>query len=328
MNAEEIERLYAALSYPTTAKFKAALEKRGVKLNTKEVQEITSRFGQRQVLAPDRKFPGRIVSPDLNARWAADLMSYVAQPAVVDERTYRYVLIVQDIFSRKIWTEALQSKIETSVVFERILDRVYRETASKRVRGKTNTFKIPEDMRRPKEVNCDRGQEFAGRRFIEMAASHRITVKNKENKNDLSTLDSAISTLKGVLTRRVVTIGAGNWAQELKEATESYNELPHEHLQGVDPNQVAENKDVIFSLQEDAGNGYAQNEAVFQKRIAKFEAAGRAHRAPVDTRATRSFKPRYSEEITVGFPANSKRALPVNPDSTRVAFPAYAGRHR
>ena len=68
MNAEEIERLYATLSYPTTAKFKAALEKRGVKLKTKEVQEITSSFGQRQVLAPDQKFPGRIVSPDLNAR--------------------------------------------------------------------------------------------------------------------------------------------------------------------------------------------------------------------------------------------------------------------
>ena len=76
-----------------------------------------------------------------------------------------------------------------------------------------------------------------------MALHHRIIVKNKQNKNDLSTLDSAISTLKGILTRRVITPGAGNWAQELPAATESYNDLPHEHLQGVNPNQVAGNKD-------------------------------------------------------------------------------------
>ena len=156
MNAEEIERLYATLSYPTTAKFKAALEKRGVKLKTEEVQAITSKFGQRQVLAPEQKYAGRIVSPDLHARWAADLISYVAQPAVSSEQTYRYVLIVQDIFSRKIWTDALQSKDETTPAFERILDRVCRETPTKQIRSKTNTFRIPEDMRKPKEVICGR----------------------------------------------------------------------------------------------------------------------------------------------------------------------------
>jgi hypothetical protein len=177
-------------------------------------------------------------------------------------------------------------------------------------------------MRRPKEVNCDRGHEFAGRVFTAMAQRHGIAVRFKVDRNDLATLDSAISTLKSILTRRTVTVGAGNWAEELKEATESYNELPHEHLQGVDPNQVASNKDVIFSLQEDAGNGFAHNDAVVRKRIAKFEAAG-AHREPVDVKVARSFKPRYQETIKVGPPANPKRALPVHPESTRVAFPAY-----
>jgi len=322
MDDDQIAVLYAKLSYPTAAKFRATLAKRGVKISIKEAQEIASRSGQRQVLAPAQQYPGRIVSPDLNARWAADLISYVSQPAAVEGRTYRYVLVVQDIFSRKIWTEALQTKADTTPAFERILDRVYQETAHKRVQGKTNAFVFPEDMRKPKEVNCDRGQEFAGRRFTDMAERRGFNVRYKSNKNDFSTLDRAISTLKEILTRRTVTIGNGNWAQELKEATESYNELPHEHLQGVDPNQVASNKDVIFSLQEDAGNGFAHNDAVVRKRIAKLEAAG-AHREPVDVKVARSFKPRYQETIKVGPPANMKRALPVNPESTRVAFPAY-----
>ena len=84
--------------------------------------------------------------------------------------------------------------------------------------------------------------------FREMAERHGIVIRYKENKNDLATLDSAISTLKSILTRRVITVGASNWAKELPAATESYNELPHEHLQGVDPNLATSNKDVIFSL--------------------------------------------------------------------------------
>ena len=81
----------------------------------------------------------------------------------------------------------------------------------------------------------------------------------------------------------------------------------------------------FFSLQEDAGNGFAHNDAVVRKRIAKFEAAG-AHREAIDVRTARAraFKPRYQEEVKVGPPANMRRAIPVNPESTRVTFPAYA----
>ena len=104
------------------------------------MQEFVSKYGQRQVLAPERPYAGRIVSPDLNARWAADLISYVAQPVKVGEQTFRYVLIVQDIFSRKIWTEALQKKGDTTAAFERILDKAYQETPRKRIQGKTNEF--------------------------------------------------------------------------------------------------------------------------------------------------------------------------------------------
>ena len=91
-----------------------------------------------------------------------------------------------------------------------------------------------------------------------MAERRGLTIRYREHRNDMSTLDNAISTIKGILTRRAVTPGAGNWAQELPAATESYNELPHDHLQGMDPNQVAGNKDLIFSLQEDAGNEFAK----------------------------------------------------------------------
>jgi hypothetical protein len=168
MDDDQIAVLYAKLSYPTAAKFRATLAKRGVKISVKDAQEIASRFGQRQVLAPEQSYTGRIVSPDLNARWAADLISYVAQPAVVEGQTYRYVLAVQDIFSRKLWTEPLRTKTDATAAFERILDQVYGETAHKKVRGKTNVFIFPEEMRKPKELNIDNGPEFRTRAFSAM----------------------------------------------------------------------------------------------------------------------------------------------------------------
>ena len=96
--------------------------------------------------------------------------------------------------------------------------------------------------------------------------------------------------------------GAGNWAQELPAATESYNELPHDHLQNMDPNQVVGSKDIIFfSLQEDAGNRYAQNDQVVRRREARLEPAG-GYREPITSKAQqqRSFKRHYGDEVKVG----------------------------
>ena len=57
MEDQQIEELYAKLSYPTAAKFRAALEKRGIKLSAKAVQEFVSKYGQRQVLRPSGHMP-------------------------------------------------------------------------------------------------------------------------------------------------------------------------------------------------------------------------------------------------------------------------------
>ncbi len=55
-------------------------------------------------------------------------------------------------------------------------------------------------------------------------------VRVSDSKNDLATLDRAMSTFKSIITRRTITKGAGNWAQELERDTASYNGVEHEHL--------------------------------------------------------------------------------------------------
>jgi hypothetical protein len=77
------------------------------RISGKDSKELLAKAGQRQIIARTQHFDGKIASGRLDARWAADMISYVAQPAKVGGETMEFVLIVQYIFSREIWTRAL-----------------------------------------------------------------------------------------------------------------------------------------------------------------------------------------------------------------------------
>jgi hypothetical protein len=69
---------------------------------------------------------GKITAVKINDRWAADLIDYTAKPSMVEgsESPYQYILIGQDIFSRKIFVHALRSK--TADVVEQAFQSIVR----------------------------------------------------------------------------------------------------------------------------------------------------------------------------------------------------------
>jgi hypothetical protein len=75
-------------------------------ISIKEAKAFVEKAGQRQILAKTRPFDGKIAAGDLDERWAADIISYVAQPAKTPRGTMKFVLVVPDIFSRELWTRA------------------------------------------------------------------------------------------------------------------------------------------------------------------------------------------------------------------------------
>ena len=107
--AEQLSEIYKQLNYPSAAVFHRALAKRGIPARLADIQEFVSSRSERQVIAPPPKFTGKIVAFDINARWAADLISFVTRPVKSNEGAMAHVLIVQDIFSRFIWTVAMTS---------------------------------------------------------------------------------------------------------------------------------------------------------------------------------------------------------------------------
>ena len=330
--AVDVGQLYRELNFPSAAKFRQALAQRGLPARLADVARFTQPEGARQVLAARPTYDGRIVSTGPDKRWAADLISYVADPAKTAQKRYsvkrssapaRYILVAQDIWSRKIWTAALTNVSEATDAMERILEQT---------------------GRKPAEMNVDMGVEF-GQPFQDMLRRRGIALRQKDpkDKNAIATVDRAIATLKSALTRRVSQPNSGNWAEELQAATNGVNNSPHDHLDGATPNMAAEgdNASLQFDLMQDAAEGLVANDALLRGRQEKIEAQG-AYRTleSADGPRQRGFKPRWSEAVhkvgsfkTPGVVVDgngketmTKHVLPVPAGSTAVAFSQYATR--
>ena len=116
---ERVVALYKELSYPSAAKFKAALTKRGIDVPDAFVRQIASEQGSRQLYAPPPKFTGKVTATNVDDRWAGDVIDF--QSKTRKQGASVYVLLVQDIFSRFLFAAALRSKAEVEAALLRIM---------------------------------------------------------------------------------------------------------------------------------------------------------------------------------------------------------------
>ena len=119
--AELLNKLFADLGFPSPAVFHKTLNKRGIPITMKKAKEFAASRSERQKLSAPPKYEGRIVSFNINHKWATDLISFVSRPAKTPNQTYTHIIIVQDIFSRFIWAEPLTSVTAATSAFEKIL---------------------------------------------------------------------------------------------------------------------------------------------------------------------------------------------------------------
>ena len=218
-----IAALYEELSYPSAAKFKAALTKRGIQVSDAVVRQLAGKQADRQLFAPPPRFTGKVVAQHVDDRWAADVIDF--QSKTSKKGAPLFVLIVQDIFSRFLFAKALRSKAEVETAFFSLLK---------------------ETKRKPEELNTDNGSEFLNRSFQAMLKQQNIWHVTKEAPQDLATLDRAIGELRAVLSRR--TTRGGPWYDELDKAVKSMNGTEHSALFNRDPDDVENDKDLDFDL--------------------------------------------------------------------------------
>lgn len=292
---DAIRGVYEELNFPSADKLKRALKARGIPFAAKDVANLVREDVVRAVQAPGYKFTGKIASSHLDSRWFADLIDFSAAPSdggrrvkALEEATKpkgkKYILVVQDVFSRMIWAEALEDKRGQTVL-----------AAFKRIMEKSG--------RKPMSLTTDGGSEF-GQYFEGPVQSLGIEVKHKQpiDVNAIATLDVAIGQLKKALARVARSADVDDWSTVLQRVVAGQNKVPNnEYLEGQAPSSVAGNAALREHLEDKNRDFSATNHAQAEQRKRALSAAG-GFRVPAVAHGQvrggrRAWKPTFEADV-------------------------------
>ena len=276
-----LTKLAKRLGYPGSAKLYAAAVREDVPATRKDVDAFVRHNAARQVFARRPKYEGKIVARDVDDRWAADLIDYSKRTSKrEDGAPYMYVLIVQDIFSRKLYARAMVEKTPqtTADAFESIV----------REHGKA-----------PRRLDTDGGAEFTAAPFQEYLQEEDIMHVRKDlrDTNATGTLDAAIRNVREQLARIMASENVRAWHTVLKRAIDAYNDTVHSHLHGRTPDDLPEDDVLRFRLQAEASNDQGKNEAIIKRRSDALQRLGAFRNELVpEKHMKRAYEPRWSDQ--------------------------------
>ena len=145
--AETLSQLWEELAAPSATAFLKALRARWISAREADVREFGSSKSQRQIIQTGVKSTGKIVAHYPDDRWAADVINYTSRPAERNKKKFAHALIVQDMFSRYLWTAEMSSVPDTTATSTKILEST---------------------DRRPRMLTTDKGPEFVANSFEEV----------------------------------------------------------------------------------------------------------------------------------------------------------------
>ena len=140
--------------------------------------------------------------------------------------------------------------------------------------------------RAPTQLITDADGVFKAPSFEALMRKHDIAHSFKESKNDISTVDRLISTIRRALARESAESGENDWAKQLDKVVKGHNDAPHRRLFGASPTDASKppetehEKELIFDLRYRGAQEVAQNQSEIDQRRAKLERAGALTHAP------------------------------------------------
>ena len=320
---DQLKELAKELGQPGAEKLWQEAQRRSLPVTRKEVQAYVRTLGSRQVFQPRPKYDGKITATEINNRWAADIIDYNARPSADPKdknRPFQYVLIVQDIFSRVVFTKALKNKDQ--------------ETVTVAFREMVRNAGVPD------RLDTDQGNEFKGA-FEDFLREKRIyhSVSDIRNKNARGTLDAAIRTLRQQLGRVQTSEDRRDWAELLPGVTEAYNRTVHGSLIGRAPAEVYGDDDLKFNLELKAAHDIQHNSRLIEKRADRLQNLGAFRDELVQkNKFERAYQPRYGDTVhrvasvkggtvvdETGRAFPTRHVLPVRPESTAVSTEGLHG---
>lgn len=201
---------------------------------------------------PIRKFPRR--TWDIHGYgtvWQADLAQ------MPDDQGAKYFLLCIDLFSQKIFCEAL--KFKTAVDVKNAFLKIFKDA------------KIV-----PDKLETDQGSEFLGnRKFFKET---KIFFKIKTGQNKASYAEHGIYLVKRRLYRLLRSFSVNQWAKYLSQVVLNINNTPNSGIGGLKPSQI---NSPLDDPKIDAAKGFPshlslanlrQNQESYEKNKKKLQA--------------------------------------------------------
>ncbi len=288
------------------------------------VKRVVSEESSKQVIAKKPPFDGKIASRAMDDRWGADLIDYSHFPHKHASGVYKYILVVQDIFSRKLWTRPLGQTTNIVDEFTQFLDEV--------------------EPRKPRQLVTDGASTFTSKAFADMMREQDIDHQIKTSVNDIATVDRAMGALKEQISVLSQQPGnPGNWFDNLEKATDLLNaeDSRYLHTKGheASPDDVAGNDELRFELRRKNAGFMEHNAEKAEERretLAEKGAFRTLRAGPLSTVPIRKGMPRWTAEMhevqsidgnmvtdTEGKARETRQLQIVPKTSTAVQTPAY-----
>ena len=109
-----LERLNKELSYPGQQALLRAAKKKGIAATRADVQALVSKNAAKQEISSIQPSKGHVTAETLDSRWQADLAEL--HPRDSGLKKLRYVLIVVNVFDRKVYTRSIREKTPAPVL--------------------------------------------------------------------------------------------------------------------------------------------------------------------------------------------------------------------
>lgn len=213
----------------------------------------------------------KVIVKGLNETFQADLVEMI--PYEKMNKSYRYILVVIDIFSKFIWTEPIKRKSgqQVTAAFRKIL------RSSNRI---------------PINLHTDMGTEFYNDDFKklmkEMSINHYSTYSNKK----ASIVERVNRTLKNLMWKEFSLQGTYKWLEILPKITYAYNNKKHSTIKMKPVNVTEKNEKHLL-------NTVYNRIKIVPKYLSKFKIGDNVRISKERGVFSKGYQPNWSTEIFV-----------------------------
>lgn len=208
-------------------------------------------------------------------------------------KSYKYILILIDIFTRYLFTYPLKTLTGKEMV--KALTYIFQ------------TYNI-----RPQRIRSDRGSEYISTMVQDFFRDNNITSFTTTNEVKANIAERVIKTIKSAITRHMYKYKNKKWVNILPEVTKAYNNRYHRSIK-MSPAKamVSDKSKVFFNQYYDLKKFYRSPNKINLKTEFKFDLEDRVKLARFRTPFQREYDQKWTNEVFIITAREYSQDIPV-----------------